>query len=177
MSIDELRACMTTKKVNDDEASALKREQADFARAQDAVRAEQNEVKKSNDELLTRAAVLRSEQAAMMSRVDELRLIALEAKTDADKAQYEQERDRLAERNRLHDLAIVNFNAAQQAQATRIEALNARIGPLNERGKAVSDRVEPVQEKVVAWRAQCGNRRYREEDEIAIKKELAAAIK
>jgi hypothetical protein len=174
MSIDELRACMTMQKANEEEAGALKREQVDFAREQDEVRAAQADVKKVNDELATRAAALRSEQTAMVNRVNELRTVGEAAKTDAEKADYEKERDKLAERNRAHEQAVAGFNAAQQAQVTRIETLNARIGPLNERGKTINDRVEPLQDKVIAWREQCGNRRYREDDETAIKKELAA---
>jgi hypothetical protein len=174
MTFDELRACMTTQKVNEAEAASVKQEQADFTRDQEAIRAEQAEVKKINEEIVVRSNALRADRESMANRVVELRAMAEAAKTDVEKADYEKERDKLAERSRAHDRATTDFNSTQQAQAARIDALNARIAPLNERGKIVNDRVEPLQEKVASWREQCGSRRYREEDEIAIKKEFAA---
>lgn len=68
-----------------------------------------------------------------------------------------------------------SFNAAQQIQRGRVDALNARIDAINGRNKTINDRVEPQQKQVIAWKEQCGSRRFREEDEIAIKKELAVA--
>lgn len=177
MSIDELRVCMTMQKSNEDEAGLIRNEQAAFVRDQDAIRVEQAEVKRINDELLTRSAALRSEREAIRARVDELRAVATNAKTDAEKADYEKQREAIGERNRKHDESSAKFNADQQAHANRIDALNAKIEPLNARGKTVNDRVEPLQDKIAKWREQCGNRRFREEDEIVIKKELAAAPK
>jgi chromosome segregation ATPase len=174
MTIDELRTCMTMQKANEVEAAAVKQEQADFTRDQDTIRAEQAEIKKVNDDIVARSNALRADRESMANRVTELRAMAEAAKTDAEKADYEREREKLAERSRAHDRATAEFNSTQQSQAARIDALNARIGPLNERGKTVNDRVEPLQEKLASWRVQCSNRRYREDDEIAIKKELAA---
>lgn len=172
MSIDELRVCMTIQKSNEAEAASVRNEQAAFVRDQDAVRTEQAEIKRINDELLTRSAAIRSERDAIRARVDELRAVATNAKTDAEKAEYEKQREAIGERNRKHDEVSAKFNADQQAHADRIDALNAKIEPLNARGKTVNDRVEPLQDKIAKWREQCGNRRFREEDEIVIKKEL-----
>jgi hypothetical protein len=177
MTIDELRSCMTTQKANEEDAISIKQEQADFTRDQDAIRAEQADVKKINEEILARSATLRAEREAMNNRITELRAMAEAAKTDADKAEYEKERDKLAERNRVHERASAEFNTLQQTQSARIDALNARIGPLNERSKTINDRVEPLQAKLASWREQCANRRFREEEEIVIKKELANAKK
>jgi chromosome segregation ATPase len=177
MTIDELRSCMTMQKANEEEAASIKQEQADFTRDQDAIRVEQADVKKVNEEILARSTALRAEREAMNNRITELRAMAEAAKTDAEKAEYEKERDKLAERNRGHERASAEFNATQQAQSARIDALNARIGPLNERSKTVNDRVEPLQAKLTSWREQCANRRFREEEEIIIKKELANAKK
>ena len=67
------------------------------------------------------------------------------------------------------------FNAEQKALRDRVDKLNASIDGINQRSHNVNDRVEPHKQSVAQWREQCGNRRYREEDEIVIKKELAAA--
>ena len=76
--------------------------------------------------------------------------------------------------NRAYEQSVERFNAAQQTQGDRIRALNERIGAINQRNQTVNDRVEPHQKQVAVWRVQCSNRRFREEDEVAIKKEMAA---
>ena len=96
------------------------------------------------------------------------------AKTDAEKADAEADRTALDGRNRALNQNIDSFNATQQAQRDRIAALNARIAAVNQRNKTINDRVEPHQQQVNAWRDQCGNRRFREEEEVIIKKEMAA---
>ena len=71
--------------------------------------------------------------------------------------------------------SLDEFNA-EQALRDRVDKLNASIDGINQRSHNVNDpRVEPHKQSVAQWREQCGNRRYREEDEIVIKKELATA--
>ena len=174
MTRDQLRACMKLEQSNQKMAAEILQEQDAFKRDQDAVKIEQAEAGKVNDEIRTRAAALAAERDAMSARVAELSAKGPAAKTDAEKADYETERVKLVERNRRYEQNIELFNASQQAQRDRIAALNARIDAINQRNKTVNDRVDPHQKQLTVWREQCGNRRFREEDEIVIRKELAA---
>jgi hypothetical protein len=174
MTREELRACFKLKQSNDTAAAAILQEQQAFASDQDAIKAEQAEVNKGNDDIRARSTVLMAERDAIAAVVSELSAKAQTAKTDAEKADYEAERAKLIERNRMHQQNAESLNAAQQTQVERVNALNERIVAINQRGKTVNDRVEPQQKQVATWREQCSNRRFREEDEIALKKELAA---
>jgi hypothetical protein len=95
------------------------------------------------------------------------------AKTDEQKAAYEVERVKLTERGNLHTASNAQYNVDQQDFNKKNDALNARIPALNERGKAVNDGVESLQTKVSAWQSNCSKRRFREDDEILLKKEMA----
>lgn len=174
MTIAELRACMKLEQANKLMAAEILQEQAAFTRDQDAIKAEQAEVNQANADARGRSASIVVERDELATLVSALETKGQSAKTDAEKADYEAERTKLVERDRLLQRNIASFNAAQTAQLERINALNARIAPINERNKSINDRVEPHQKQMTAWRDQCGNRRFREEDEIAIKKELAA---
>jgi cell division protein FtsB len=57
---------------------------------------------------------------------------------------------------------------ATQANA-RSEALNARITSWNQRNAALVKEGEDLTQERDLWASECGNRRYREDDEIAIK--------
>ena len=76
-------------------------------------------------------------------------------------------------RNKAFEKSLDEFNAEQKALRDRVDKLNASIDGINQRSHNVNDRVEPHKQSVAQWREQCSNRRYREEDEIVIKKELA----
>ena len=174
MTIAELRACMKLEQSNKLTAAEILQDQEAFKRDQDAIKAEQAEVNRANADARTRSATIGAERDALSALVSALSTKGQAAKTDAEKAEYEVERTKLVERDRLLQQNIDSFNAAQTAQLERINALNARIAPVNQRNKTINDRVEPHQKQTAAWRDQCGNRRFREEDEIVIKKELAA---
>jgi hypothetical protein len=174
MTLPELRACFKLKQSNDVATAVILQEQQSFKRDEDAVKAEQNAVNKGNDEIRARATMMAAERDAMATVVAELSAKAQSAKTEAEKADYEADRVKLTERNAVYEQNAERFKATQQTQRERVGALNERIAAINERGKTINDRVDPQQKQVAAWTSQCGNRRYREEDEILVKKELAA---
>ena len=174
MTIGELRSCLTLKSANEKAAADILQQQQTFTRDQDAVKAEQLEVNTGNDDIRARSATLFSEREAMTALASALSAKAPSVKTDAEKSDYEAERAQLVERNRRHDEDTARFNAAQQTQRDRVNALNERINAINARNISINDRVEPHQQKIATWRDQCSNRRFREEDEVAIKKEIAA---
>ena len=174
MTIAELRACMKLEKSNNQNAAEILQAQEAFKRDQEAIKVEQAEVSKANDDIRSRSAAITAERDALSPLISALSAKLQVAKTDAQKADAEVERLKLVERNRVLDQNIDSFNASQQTQRDRITVLNARIDPINQRNRTINERVEPHQKQIATWRDQCGNRRFREEDEIAIKKEMAA---
>lgn len=173
-TLAELRACMKLAQSNQQAAAEILQDQQAFTRDQEAIKAEQAEVAKTNDDIRARSASIVAERDAISARVSALSTKAQAASTDAEKANAEAERATLTERNRLLEQSIDSFNAMQEAQRDRITALNARIDPINQRNRTINARVEPHQKQAATWRELCGNRRFREEDEIVIKKEMAA---
>lgn len=174
MTIDELRACTKLERSNKKAAAEILQEQEGFKRDQDAVKAEQAEVNKANEDLRVRSVALFADRDALAVSVSALSAKAESAKTDAAKADFDAERASLIEKNRVHGEDTERFNKSQQALRDRVAALNERIDAINQRNKTVNDRVEPHQKLVASWNEQCRNRRFREEDEIAIRKEFAA---
>ena len=174
MTIAELRVCMKLEKSNNQNAAEILQAQEAFKRDQEAIKVEQAEVSKANDDIRARSATIIAERDALAPLISAVSTKMQTAKTDEEKAGAEAERLKLVERNRLLDQSIDSFNTFQQTQRDRITALNTRIDPINQRNKTINDRVEPHQKQIATWRDQCGNRRFREEDEIVIKKELAA---
>lgn len=165
---------MKLEKSNNQNAAEILQAQEAFKRDQEAIKVEQAEVSKANDDIRSRSAAITAERDALSPLISALSAKLQVAKTDAEKADAEAERLKLVERNRLLDQNMDSFNASQQTQRDRITALNARIDPINQRNRTINERVEPHQKQIATWRDQCGNRRFREEDEIAIKKEMAA---
>lgn len=174
MTIAELRTCMKLEQSNKKAAEEILQEQDAFKRDQASVKTDQAEVTKANDEIRANAATITAERDALSALIAGMSAKSAAAKTDEEKAVVEAERLSLIERNRKYEESLDRFNAAQKAQRERVTALNVRIGAINERNGSVNDRVEPHQKQVALWRDQCSNRRFREEEEVVIKKELAA---
>ena len=174
MTIAELRACMRLEQTNKKTAAEILQEQEGFKRDQDAVKLEQAAVGKANEEIRARAAALNAERDAISELASGLAAKAEAAKTDVQQADFAVERAKIVERNGKYQLDAEAFNVMQQAQKGRVSAFNDRVDAINARNKTINDRVAPHQDQVAAWRDQCGKRRFREEDEVVIKKELAA---
>jgi hypothetical protein len=58
-----------------------------------------------------------------------------------------------------------------------VKAFEARVDAFNKRKDELAARADQLGEKQDAWRNECGNRPYKEDDEKAIRKEMAAAQK
>ena len=174
MTIAELRTCMRLEQANKKMAAEILQDQEGFKRDQDVVKVEQAAVGMANEEIRARAAVLNAERDAISAPAAGLPAKAEAAKTDAEKADFTAERAKIVERNSQYQLHADSFNATQQKQRERVSVFNERVDAINVRNKTINDRVEPHQDQVVAWREQCSKRRFREEDEVVIKTELAA---
>ncbi|TAG00963.1 MAG: hypothetical protein EAZ43_12370 [Betaproteobacteria bacterium] len=174
MTIDELRACMQLNAANEAQAKDIVLQQQAFKNDESAVRAEQAEVNTANAAARKRAAAIVAERDALNAMIPVMNERAAAAKTDAEKAAYEADRATLVERGRVLQQETEAFNASQQPLRERVDALNVQIAVINQRALTVNELVEPQQKQVEVWREQCGNRRFREDDEVIIKKELAA---
>ena len=174
LTIAELRACMTLQQSNNKAAAEILQEQDAFKRDQALVKTEQAAVGQANDEARARSAAIVSERDALSALVAALNAKTEAAKTDTEKAEIEAERAKFIERSGVFEQTIISFNASQQMLRDRVTASNARIDAINLRNATINDHIEPQQKQTAAWRDQCGSRRFREEDEVAIKKELAA---
>ncbi|MCS6996757.1 MAG: hypothetical protein NZ533_07355 [Casimicrobiaceae bacterium] len=169
---EELRACLLAKQANDREAASIRAEQEAFVREHDAIRADQAELKRQAEALEAERLALRAEDEAISRRLVELSLERRQAKSEAERAPFDAEEQALRDRRRRNDLRQTEHVAAVREHGQRVDALNARIEAINARGRTINDRVAPLQARIEAWRTQCANRRYREEDEIALRKEL-----
>ncbi|MBI5716593.1 MAG: hypothetical protein HZC37_02775 [Burkholderiales bacterium] len=88
---------------------------------------------------------------------------------NAERAELEKEHGALeAERKRLQGLQAGRSDAVQ-AFNVKIRALDARVADWNKRNNAYNDVNATLESDRLAWTASCGNRRYREEDELAIR--------
>jgi chromosome segregation ATPase len=174
MTVDELRTCMTLEQANKRSAAEILQAQSAFKRDQDVIVAEQTEVDLANASARARSTAIVAERDAITVLVNAHNTKAQAAKTDADKAEVDAERAKITERNAALTQSIASFNVAQKALQDRISALNERIAPINERNRTINDRVAPHQQQAAQWRDQCANRRFREEEEVVVKKELAA---
>jgi DNA repair exonuclease SbcCD ATPase subunit len=72
-------------------------------------------------------------------------------------------KEQLGTLDRTNAEAVAKYNEAATDRDKRIDAFEARMGPFNEK-------VEALQKEREAFVRQCDNRRYDEDDEIAIRK-------
>ncbi len=174
MSINELRSCMMLERANTIAAAEILQTQQAFKSDQDSVKAEQAEVDRINQATRERIAAITAERAALSAAISAHGTKAQAASTDAEKAAADAERVTLVQRGDALQQSVDTLNAAQPPLRERIAALNVRIEAINQRNKTVNDRVEPHKQRAAEWRDQCASRRFREEDEVMIKKEMAA---
>lgn len=62
----------------------------------------------------------------------------------------------------LHQQAVADYNA-------RIGAVDARVSEWNVRNAQLNDKAKALEDERAGWVTSCADRRYREEDENAIK--------
>lgn len=88
---------------------------------------------------------------------------------NAERVALEKEHGALeAERQRLQGLQAARADAVQVFNV-KVRALDVRVVEWNKRNNAYNDTNSAIEADRLAWSASCGNRRYREEDEIAIR--------
>ena len=155
MTRDELRSCMANNQEIDDQAAKLKTRQADVLKERDELKALKETNAKSDSDLGTQGDALKAEIAATNAAGEELKVAAPKMEKAELKAKQEE------------------FNARAAALQTKIDAYNARVDAFQKHTDDFNEAVEDLNDKRNAWKLKCGNRSYDENDEIAIKKELA----
>lgn len=179
---DELRACLKqqeslTARRNEVEQQRepLERDKAQLAQDQEALAAERSRVdasRRSVEELGVRLKAYSDRVAAWNQRARAAQersgpgVEGERRQLDNDRAQLQKEQAALeAER------AAVG-TSAQQAVAdynAKAQALDARVKDWNRRNAELSDLAVAVNLERERWVDECANRRYREDDEIAIR--------
>jgi chromosome segregation ATPase len=184
---DELRACFAQedalkKKLAAQEAARapLEQDKKVIAEEQSAMRAERaklqgGELPAAIAAFTTRSNTFNERRMRWEARLKEFNDAGRSAKTEerdaleAERLELEKERTALeAERTRLQ---AQQDERAQGTQAfnVRVKALDARVDEWNKRSHAWNDANVALEAERGEWVTNCGNRRYREEDEIAIR--------
>ena len=185
LSRDELRACIQQEesvrtRMTEHEArrGPLNAEKEAIAAEQAALRAERgpiDEVKKQADELAERFKAYTARVEAWNQRVadfnakpgsgsqaDKQRNELNKEREDLQKAQTELEADK-ARLTSAGEVAVRNYNA-------KAGTLDQRVADWNQRNQAWNDATRLLETERQGWVGNCSDRRYREDDEIAIRR-------
>jgi chromosome segregation ATPase len=179
---EELRSCMkrldnvnASGKDNEQRRASLDKEKDDLVTSGDALKAERAAVESrlaAVREWEVRMRAHGAEIEAFNKRLTEAQAAPAERREDLVK-ELEAERDRLnkarapltEEEARLvpaYQAAVASYNDKAKARDAKVEEWNTRNKSINELGLK-------HEEERSAWLAECANRPYREDDEIAIK--------
>mgnify|MGYP000370216868 CR=1 FL=1 len=58
----------------------------------------------------------------------------------------------------------------QATDNAKVGAFDGRVSDWNQRNAAVNDAAKALEQERLKWMSDCGDRRYREDDELAIKR-------
>lgn len=183
MTKEELRACM---KQQDDLAAqrtglevrreALNKERDAIQVDNEALKAEQGAFKEKNAKIKE----FNERMAAFALRVDEYKKNADElAEEPAGPAANRKRRELEKELAAIKKQEILNktegdgirgsLEADASALNAKVDAQGKRAGDWNTRSKALEDEAIAYEDRRVDWKLNCGDRRYREDDEKAIR--------
>lgn len=183
MTKEELRACM--------------KQQDDLARQRTDLEARREAINKEREAIQAESAALKADQASAADRnakVKEVneRMDAYAARVNAynqamtelstmnagpfadrkrrELAKEKQELTRLeAEHKAEGDTAKAGLEKDVNALNARVDAQNKRATDWNARNKALEGEANAYEDKRIDWKLSCGDRRYREDDEKAIR--------
>ena len=188
MTREELRTCLkqqatlkTQVEQYEQEKAAIERDKADIQSTQKAIDAERggvqadaakiNDVNARTEALSKRVsewnenwqAFEKANRSGPMAERERRRLLS------EKRSMEKEEKDLADERAALGDAS----GGASQVNS-KVDALNARTVAWNERNKRVVKMGEDLTQERDLWASECGNRRYREDDESAIRREARA---
>lgn len=189
MSKDELRACMTLDQSNETRTDEIEKRHEALSKERDALENKQDDTEPQRaevDRLLEEVKLADAkvaENAALIEdwngRMAEFAKKAKEMRNAARREQVlKQERIKLESAN---EPLVADRAAKVAAYEKAVESLNQRItqrssGSVewNKRYEALRAEEAELNKSKDKWTSECSNRRFRENDEMAIKKELAA---
>lgn len=183
MSKDELRACLAQKDVVDKRRSDITAQNDQLTRERDALqqtgaalRAEGTQIEQRNAAVRALAERNREHQTKVQDwngraaklkdapPADQEKLLAeLNAEKDGLQKSFDSLKAEQAQLSAGFNEQVAAYNARAQEHARNVEALNTRAAQLSEQSQAEARDRD-------AWRSSCADRRYREDDEIAIKR-------
>lgn len=183
MTREELRACLkqqgtlkTQVEQFDKDKAELDREKAEIQATQHAIDGERGGVQASAAKI--NEVNVRTE--ALSRRIDEWNLAWQEFEKAARSGPTaERMRRRLLDDKRAMEKEEKDLDAERAALGgagsgatdvnTKVDALNQRAAAWNERNKGMAKRSEDLLQERDLWTSECGNRRFREDDETAIR--------
>lgn len=180
---DELRSCLQRQDSLATSRAAVEAERGPMDADKQALLSEQEALKAEHDKVdavSQQVSQLNARFKAYSERVaawnERAKLTANDSGPHADRERraLDKERDDLQtlQKQLDADRAKLGDNAQQTVNAynTRAQALAQRVADWNERNKALSERTRTLNDKREAWVNDCADRRYREDDETAIKR-------
>jgi DNA repair exonuclease SbcCD ATPase subunit len=182
LSRDELRACLkrldgvnTSTKDLEQRRAALDKEKDDLVKSGDALKTDRADVD-------TKLAAVRDWEGRMRTHATEIEAFnqRLKAADEAPKSKREEMAKELdAERERLNKVRVPLgeeearlvpvYQNAVKAYNDKAQARDAVVADWNNRNKAINEQSLKSEEERSSWLAECANRPYREDDEVAIK--------
>jgi chromosome segregation ATPase len=184
MSREELRTCLkrvdtinATGKDLEQRRASLDAEKADHVQAMDGLKAERADVDAKLAAVREWEGRVRTHSAEIESFNQRLKAAAegnpSRSQREAQAKEFDAERDRLnAMRDKLAEeeaRLVPTYQQAVKAHNERALARDGKTGDWNTRNKALNDQATQHELDRGEWMAECSNRPYREDDEIAIK--------
>jgi chromosome segregation ATPase len=173
MTRDELRTCLNLQDANHKEADAIKEDQASYKANADKLKAEKAEIEAGEQALGKQAESVKAERAAILKEHEDLTAAA----PKLEKAELKARNEAYQARANAFGGLIDSLKAADEAQRAKRKAFSDKVDALDDQYKKIEARTEAHFDANDKWKAECSNKPYDEKDEIAIKKERAAAGK
>jgi len=186
LSRDELRACFADEAVIKDKLAKVEAERAPMDAEKQAIAADQAKFtdervaldKRQRDATETlntkfrgfatrveasnaRVAAFNAAKTSPSTSVERERVALNTERTALDKEREELEAEKVK--------VLAELQAAVDAYNTKAGSVDQRVAAWNQRNTKVNDMAGAVEAERKDWLANCSNRRYREEDEMAIK--------
>lgn len=171
MTRDELRACFKQQAANKAENVEIDKEKESFQQERNEIVASKEVLFKKSNELGELVKTLEAEGAKLLEAQKEFEQPVAKENLKAVEARRIEFNDRVTAHQRKIDL----YNTEKQPFNTAKVALDAKIDANNARAKALQARTEKYNDTIDEWKASCSAKPYDVADEVAVKKELAAA--
>ena len=180
---DELRACLKQRDTLTVQLGELDGARTALNQERDALNAEQAALKTERENLAgmkTAVDELNAKTKGFQQQVDDWnkRVAALAESKAPTSAQEKQRADlnelgeglrkRQAELNSERDAVLARGDGQIKTFNTRAAAVDAKVTDWNERNRKLNERGDNLQTERQTWAADCGDKRYREDDEKAV---------